>query len=89
MSGERYVCQSWLLLFTCLLLLQALSEQVKTIQKEVLSSSVSFDKSRHGDVAKRAADMNRVWERFLFRVENRKHVLTVAWNFFKYINDVS
>ena len=27
-------------------------------------------------------------EKFLFRVENRKHVLTVAWNFFKYINDV-
>ena len=62
--------------------------KVKEIQSELSTDCVSYDNGRHSDMVRRADDMARVWEKFLFRVENRKHVLTVAWNFFKYINDV-
>ena len=61
---------------------------MKEIQAELSSDSVSYDNGRHSDMVRRADDMSRVWDRFLFRVENRKHVLSVAWSFFKYINDV-
>lgn len=68
--------------------LKVFSEKVKQLQEDVSTVAANPEDTRHIDVVKRATDLKRVWERFMFRAENRKHVLTMAWTFFKYIDDV-
>ena len=67
--------------FICNLLIQSLSKQVVELEDRLKRESSGTNGGTLNRVTKRVNDLERVWKRFLLRVENREKVLSSLYQF--------